>query len=205
MPGKSAESLLIRLVSGLEADRIMPAKGPRLTAGTNRHVAGLDRPGADLGSGIYVSPRARRAAAPAASELAGRGRRQRSQPTRSTCCWCPILQPIIFPQESRATIPGRRSHVHPPRLSGPCSACCRSRTKSPNSSPTTPPTSERTRRQAAGRQASLCRALDDVSGTTRCGTPTAAPAISTAAERKSPRGSISRCTTTCRTTSSCAN
>ena len=29
--GKSAESLLIRLVSGLESDRIMPAKGPRLT------------------------------------------------------------------------------------------------------------------------------------------------------------------------------
>jgi hypothetical protein len=32
VPGKSAESLLIRLVGGMEADRIMPAKGPRLTA-----------------------------------------------------------------------------------------------------------------------------------------------------------------------------
>jgi hypothetical protein len=32
VPGKSAESLLIRLVGGMEADRVMPAKGPRLTA-----------------------------------------------------------------------------------------------------------------------------------------------------------------------------
>ncbi len=32
VPGKSAESLLIRLVGGLEADRVMPAKGPRLSA-----------------------------------------------------------------------------------------------------------------------------------------------------------------------------
>ena len=32
VPGKSSESLLIRLVAGLEADRVMPAKGPRLTA-----------------------------------------------------------------------------------------------------------------------------------------------------------------------------
>jgi mono/diheme cytochrome c family protein len=32
VPGRSEKSLLIRLVSGLEADRVMPAKGPRLTA-----------------------------------------------------------------------------------------------------------------------------------------------------------------------------
>ncbi|HEX3999111.1 MAG TPA: PSD1 and planctomycete cytochrome C domain-containing protein [Pirellulales bacterium] len=31
VPGKSEESLLIRLVSGLDSDRVMPAKGPRLT------------------------------------------------------------------------------------------------------------------------------------------------------------------------------
>jgi hypothetical protein len=31
LPGKSEKSLLIRLVAGLETDRIMPAKGPRLT------------------------------------------------------------------------------------------------------------------------------------------------------------------------------
>src|SRR4051812_37234388 len=32
VPGKSADSLLVHLIAGLDEDRVMPAKGPRLTA-----------------------------------------------------------------------------------------------------------------------------------------------------------------------------
>ena len=84
VPGKSAESLLIRLVGGLEADRVMPAKGPRLTA----EQIGILRAWIDQGltweAGFHVSPFARRAVAPAASSFAGNGRRNRIvQPNRS--------------------------------------------------------------------------------------------------------------------------
>ena len=43
MPGKSAESPLIKFVAGLDPDLTMPPKGDKLTPGANRPFACLDR------------------------------------------------------------------------------------------------------------------------------------------------------------------
>ena len=57
VPGQGAESLIVQLTSGEEADRVMPPKGERLTRPAARDAARLDRPGGKLaGNGRQTTP-----------------------------------------------------------------------------------------------------------------------------------------------------
>ena len=87
VPGKSAESLIVQLVAGLDKDRVMPPKGERLTAAQ----IGILRAWIDQGADWPGRRRKRRsarlvvaaAAGSAAAPALGRGRAPGSQPRRS--------------------------------------------------------------------------------------------------------------------------
>ena len=72
VPGKSGESELIERLTSDDPEFRMPPKGPRLTAGGSRPVAGMDRPEGALGRWLYVQAPDLRGAAQAAPAQAAR-------------------------------------------------------------------------------------------------------------------------------------